>query len=62
MIGVASGLLDGLGISLFSKGEMALGVAWFFTGLAVAWALYMRVRDEQKAIGKAKIVRHDRKQ
>ena len=62
MIGVASGLMDGLGISLFSKGDMVLWAAWFFTGVAVAWALYTRVRDENKAAVTAETVRHDRKQ
>lgn len=59
MIGTVSGLMDGLGISLFSKGEMALGAAWFFTGLAVAWALYMRVREEQKVPVKSEIDRRN---
>ena len=47
-IGLAGGLMNGLGIDLFSKGDTALGVAWFFMGFAVAWALYMRVREDQK--------------
>jgi len=62
MIGAASGLMDGLGISLISKGEMLLGAAWFFTGLAVAWAMYMRVREEQKVPVKAEIDRRDKRQ
>ena len=53
--------MDGLGISLFSKGEMALGAAWFFTGLAIAWAFYMRVRDQEKVAVKAEIDHHDKR-
>jgi hypothetical protein len=59
LIGAVSGLMDGLGISLFSKGDLALGAAWFFTGLAVAFSLYMRVRDEQKVAVKSKVKRDD---
>ena len=62
MIGALSGLMDGLGISLFSKGEMVLGAAWFFLGVAVAWSLYLRVRDQEKAPVKAEIDRRDRRQ
>ncbi len=62
MIGAASGLMDGLGISLVSKGEIALGLAWFFTGLAVAWALYMRVREEQKVPVKSEVDHRDKRQ
>ncbi len=60
MIGAVSGLMNGLGIGLFSKGEIALGIGWFMIGLAVAWALYMRVSDEQKALMKAKAHRDNR--
>ena len=60
MIRVASGLMDGLGISLFSKRDMVLWAARFFTGVAVAWALYMRVRDENKAEVKAETVSGER--
>jgi len=62
MIGTVSGFMDGLGISLFSKGEMALGAAWFFTGLAVARALFIRVREEQKVAVKSEADRRDRRQ
>ncbi|APV44711.1 hypothetical protein Dform_01387 [Dehalogenimonas formicexedens] len=58
MIGLVGGLMNGLGIDLMSKGNIALGVAWFFMGFAVAWMLYMRVRDDQKAAVKV-AVKHD---
>ena len=58
MIGLVGGLMNGLGIELFSKGNTAIGVAWFFMGFAVAWALYMRVREDQKAAVKVP-VKHD---
>ena len=48
MIGLAAGLMNGLGIGLLSKGMTILGIGWFAMGFAVAFALYMRVRDEQK--------------
>ena len=53
--------MNGLGIDLLSKGEVGLGVAWFFMGFGVAWALYMRVRDEQKVAIKAEIKQNDRR-
>jgi len=55
MIGVVGGLMNGLGIELLAKGESALGVAWFLMGFAVAWMLYLRVRDDQKAAVKVAI-------
>jgi hypothetical protein len=60
-IGLTGGLMNGLGIDLLSKGEVGLGVAWFFMGFGVAWALYMRVRDEQKVAIKAEIKQNDRR-
>jgi hypothetical protein len=60
MIGITGGLMNGLGIELLSKGDTALGVAWFFMGFAVAWALYMRVREDQKAAVKVTVKRDDR--
>jgi hypothetical protein len=57
-IGLVGGLMNGLGIGLLSKGEPALGIAWFLMGFAVAWALYMRVREEQKDALKV-AVRHE---
>jgi hypothetical protein len=60
-IGVVSGLLDGLGISLFYKGEMLLGAAWFLTGLATAFVLYMRVRENEKAAQPVVVNRRDRR-
>lgn len=60
MIGITGGLMNGLGIGLLSKGDIALGVAWFFMGFAVAWALYMRVREDQKAAVKVVVKRDDR--
>jgi len=44
MIGVVGGLMDGLGITLITKGEVILGFAWFLTGVLVAWVLYKRTR------------------
>ena len=60
MIGLAGGLMNGLGIGLLSKGEPALGVAWFFMGFAVAWALYMRAREDQKDAVKVAVRQDDR--
>lgn len=59
IIGLASGLFGGLGISLISKGNLILGAGWFFIGLAVAWVLYMRMRDNEKSAVKAEIRRDE---
>jgi hypothetical protein len=59
MIGLVGGLMNGLGIELLAKGSSILGVAWFFMGFAVAWMLYMRVRDDQKALAKVAVKHHD---
>ncbi|XUW99601.1 MAG: hypothetical protein TUN42_06820 [Dehalogenimonas sp.] len=59
MIGIVGGFMNGLGIDLISKGNYTLGAAWFFMGFAVAWALYMRVREDQKAAVKVTVKRQD---
>ncbi|PPD58524.1 hypothetical protein [Dehalogenimonas etheniformans] len=59
MIGLVGGFLNGLGIDLLSKGNYALGIAWFLMGFAVAWMLYMRVREDQKAAVKVAVKRQD---
>lgn len=51
--------MNGLGIELLVKGSSALGIAWFLMGFAVAWMLYMRVRDDEKAAVKVAVTHHD---
>jgi hypothetical protein len=59
MIGLVAGLMNGLGIGLLSKGMTVLGVGWFAMGFAVAFALYMRVREEQKVAVKSVVYRDE---
>ena len=37
-----------------------LGILWFAMGFAVAFALYMRVREEQKVVAKSEVYKNDR--
>jgi hypothetical protein len=59
MIGLVSGLMNGLGISLLSKGDNLLGMLWFFMGFAVAFALYMRVLEDRKSAVKVTVRKDD---
>ncbi|AKG52712.1 hypothetical protein DGWBC_0019 [Dehalogenimonas sp. WBC-2] len=56
-IGLFAGLMHGLGIGLLLKGYIILGIGWFAIGFAVAFALYMRVREEQKVAMKTQAYR-----
>ena len=59
MIGLVSGLMNGLGISLLSKCDGLLGVLWFFMGFAVAFALFMRVQEDYRSAVKVPIRKDD---
>ena len=60
IIGLVAGLMNGLGIGLLAKGVTLLGILWFAMGFAVAFALYMRVREEQKVVAKSEVYKNDR--
>lgn len=44
-IGLTAGLLDGLGITMIRAGQTVMGAAWVLLGLAIAAAMYLRVRE-----------------
>ncbi|MDV2989524.1 MAG: hypothetical protein P3T54_05190 [Dehalogenimonas sp.] len=46
LIGITAGLMDGLGISLWSSGQPLMGIAWVIMGLATAGIMYLRVRPQ----------------
>jgi hypothetical protein len=48
IIGITAGLLDGLGITMMRAGQTAMGAAWVILGLAIAVALYLRVRENRR--------------